>query len=53
MPKKEFSPEQIFHKLREAEVLLSQSKTIGTACKKLGVRTTRIIAGEKSTVASG
>jgi len=37
MPKKGYSPEQIIHKLREAEVLLSQGNTIGTACKKIGV----------------
>jgi len=29
MPKKGYSPEQIIHKLREAEVLLSQGNTIG------------------------
>ena len=37
MPKKGYSPEQIIHKLREAEVLLSQGNTMGTACKKIGV----------------
>ena len=37
MPNKGYSPEQIIHKLREAEVLLSQGNTIGSACKKIGV----------------
>ena len=37
MPKKGYSPEQIIHKLREAEVLLSQGNTIGAVSKKLGV----------------
>ena len=37
MPKKGFSPEQIIHKLREAEVLLSQGNTIAAVTKKIGV----------------
>ena len=37
MPKKGFSPEQIIHKLREAEVLLSQGNMIAAATKKIGV----------------
>jgi len=37
MPKKGYSPEQIIHKLREAEVMLSQGNTIGITCKKVGV----------------
>ncbi len=37
MPNKGYSPEQIINKLREAEVLLSQGNTIGTACKKIGI----------------
>jgi putative transposase len=37
MPKKGCSPEQIIHKLREAEVLISQGNTIGAVSKKLGV----------------
>jgi len=37
MPRKGYSPEQIIHKLREAEVLLSQGNTIGTVSKKIGV----------------
>ncbi len=37
MPKKGFKPEQIIHKLREAEVLLSQGVTVGEVCRKIGV----------------
>ena len=37
MPKKGYSPEQIIHKLREAEVLLSQGVTVGEVCRKIGV----------------
>jgi putative transposase len=32
-----YSPEQIITKLREAEVYLSQGKTVGQACKSLGI----------------
>ena len=37
MPKKGYSSEQIIHKLREAEVLLSQGNTIAAVTKKIGV----------------
>ena len=37
MPKKGYSPEQIIHKLREAEVLLSQGNTMAVVTKKIGV----------------
>ena len=37
MVKKAFKPEQIIGKLREAEVLLSQSLTVGEASRKLGI----------------
>ncbi|MBA2116160.1 IS3 family transposase ISDsp2 [Planctomycetes bacterium FF15] len=37
MPRRRFSPEQIIQHLREAEVLLSQDKTIAQACKAIGV----------------
>lgn len=37
MPKKGYTPEQVIHKLREAEVLLSQGNTLGITCKKIGV----------------
>jgi hypothetical protein len=32
MPRKRYSPEEIIHKLREAEVLLSQDHTVQEAC---------------------
>jgi transposase-like protein len=37
MPKKGYTPEQIIHKLREAEVLLSQGTTLAVMLKKIGV----------------
>ena len=37
MPKKGYSPEQIIHKLREAEVLLSQGVAVVELCRKIGV----------------
>jgi len=37
MPKKRHSPENIIHKLREADVLIVQHKTVAEACKRLGV----------------
>ena len=37
MPKKRYNAEDIIHKLREADVLLAQGKTILDACKQLGV----------------
>lgn len=37
MPRRRFMPEQIIQHLREAEVLLSQDKTIAQACKSIGV----------------
>lgn len=37
MPKKGYSPEQIIHKLREAEVLISQGATIAEISRKIGV----------------
>ena len=37
MPRKRYGPEQIIAKLREVEVLLSQGKSTGFACKKIGV----------------
>jgi len=35
--RKNYSPEQIISKLREAEVLLSKGNTTGAACRKIGV----------------
>jgi len=37
MVRKTFTPEQIIHKIREAEVLISQGDTIGQASKKIGI----------------
>ena len=37
MPKKRYNAEEIIHKLREADVLLGQDKTVARTCKRLGV----------------
>jgi putative transposase len=37
MSRRAFTPEQIIHKLREAEVLLIQGETVGEASRKIGV----------------
>ena len=37
MSRKRYSPEEIIHKLREAEVLLSQGQTVGEAARQLGI----------------
>ena len=37
MPRKRYSPEEIIHKLREAEVLLSQDQTVQQAVRQLGI----------------
>ena len=37
MPRKRFTPEQIIIHLREAEVLLSQGKSVGEVCRQLNV----------------
>lgn len=37
MAKKRFTPEQIITHLRQVEVLVSQGKTTGDACRQLGV----------------
>ena len=37
MVKKGYTAEQIIHKLREVEILLSQGSTVGQASKKIGV----------------
>ncbi len=37
MPKKKHSVEQIIHKLREAEVLLSQGKAVAEVGRSLGI----------------
>ena len=35
--RKSYTPEQIITKLREAEILLSQGKTVKAACKQLEI----------------
>jgi hypothetical protein len=37
MPRKKYSVEQIIHKLRETEVLLSRGRTVAGVCRSLGV----------------
>ena len=37
MPKKRYSAEEIIQKLRGADVLLGQGKTVSQACKQIGV----------------
>ena len=37
MAKKSHSPEQVIHKLREAEILLNQGANVGEASRKIGV----------------
>ncbi len=37
MPKKRYNAEKIIHKLREADVLLSQGMNIGQVSKRIGV----------------
>ena len=37
MPKKRYNAEDIIHKLREADVLLSQGKNVSQVCKRIGV----------------
>jgi len=37
MPQRKYTPEQIIHKLREAEVEISRGATVPVACKKIGV----------------
>ena len=37
MPRKSTSPETIIHKLREAEILISQGQTVREAARQIGV----------------
>lgn len=37
MPKKRYTAEDIIHKLREADVLLSQGMNVSQVCKRIGV----------------
>ena len=49
MPKKRYNAEEIIHKLRGADVLLSQVKTVSQACKQIASATRPTIAGAKAT----
>ncbi len=37
MPRKRFTVEQIINHIREAEVLLSQGRSVGEVCRQIGV----------------
>jgi putative transposase len=37
LARRQFKPEQIINKLREAEVVISQGSTIGQASRKIGI----------------
>lgn len=37
MARRRYNPEEIIHRLREADVLLGQGQTVGQVCKQLGV----------------
>ena len=37
MPRKRFTVEQIINHLREAEVLLTQGRSVGEVCRQIGV----------------
>jgi transposase-like protein len=37
MPKKRYNAEEIIHRLREADVLLSQGLNVAQVCKKIGI----------------
>ncbi len=37
MPKKRYNAEEIIHRLREADVLLSQGANVSQVCKRIGV----------------
>ena len=37
MPKKRYNAEEIIHKFREADVLLSQGSSVSQVCKRIGV----------------
>ncbi len=51
MGRKRYTVEQIIHKLREAEVELSQGKAVGHVVRKLGIQSRRITGGAGNTVA--
>jgi hypothetical protein len=37
MPKKRYNAEDIIHKIREADVLLSQGVSVSRICKRIGI----------------
>ena len=37
MPKRRYNAEDIIHKLREADVLLSQGMNVSQICKRIGI----------------
>lgn len=37
MPKNRYTAEEIIHRLREADVLIAEGKTVTATCKQLGV----------------
>ena len=47
---KRHTPEQIIHKLRQAEVELGQGSTVPQVCKKIGGRSRPITGGARSLV---
>ena len=49
MPKKRYNAEEIIHELREADVLLSQGKTVSQPASSSESATRPTIAGARST----
>ncbi|MEA5502071.1 hypothetical protein VB735_02900 [Halotia wernerae UHCC 0503] len=43
MPRKRHSAEQIVTKLRQIDVLVAQGRTIGQACKEVGIDLTKFL----------
>ena len=50
MGRKRYTVEQIIHKLREAEVELSQGKAVGHVVRKLGITEQTYTGGAGNTV---
>jgi len=48
MARKRYTAEEILGKLRQAEVMIGQGRTIAEACRELGVTEVAISAGAKS-----
>ena len=51
MPRKRFSVEQIINPLREADVFLSQGRTVGEGCRHIGVSEQSYYRWRKDTAA--